>query len=100
MNKPQHMHALDLARKTHEERSAILHGIKDGNRKASDVLLMPQSCMWSIDLVKLLAWQRRWGPAKAKALLRKTFIGENRKLRDLTERQRKILAQHLERKGL
>lgn len=45
---------------------------------------------------RLLCAQHYWGPAKANALLRVYHIWPTRRVRDLTDRQKQILAERLE----
>lgn len=96
----QTMGALAKANRVRLERAEIKRDIYAGKRKASNVLLMPQSCMWSIPILELLRSQRRWGRMRSLKLLSKMAISESRRLGQLSERQRRILSEHLQREGL
>ena len=44
-----------------------------------------------MEIGALLCAQRRWGPMKARGLLKRLLISEHRRVRDLTSRQRYML---------
>lgn len=46
-----------------------------------------------VEIFALLYAQRRWGPRRVRSLLNRVMIGEHRRVRDLTARQRAVLVE-------
>lgn len=90
------MRALDRANVIRLARSRLRRAITAGARRASDVLLeLPEEARgWEISY--LLMAQPHWGVERTRKLLAQHRIGEMRLAGQLTERQRRVLAQHLE----
>jgi hypothetical protein len=95
---PQHMQALAHANRVRLARAELKRGIYAGRLDAADVV---RHCPWEVDsmtLAELLRSQRRWGRTRVRKLLASLQLRETRRVGQLTERERKLLAAALEAK--
>lgn len=67
---PQQQHALSIANAVRTAKAVIREEVRTGERSLFDLIIDPPDAMVSTTIVKLLAWQPRVGPIKARALLR------------------------------
>ena len=96
---PQHMQALAHANHIRLARAALKRSIKAGELDAAEVV---RSCPWEAEtmtVAELRRSQRRWGRTRTQKFLGLLAVGENRQLGRLTDRQRELLASHLEEKA-
>jgi hypothetical protein len=97
---PQHMRALAHANRVRLARASIKREVAAGAVEAADVI---RDCPWEVQTMtvgELLRSQRRWGRTRARKFLFAMALNENRELGRLTERQRRMVATHLESKRL
>jgi hypothetical protein len=92
---PQHMRALQKANQVRLARAALKREISSGSKTALEVVLDCPSEAESMPISELLAAQRRWGRTRSRKLLSCLELKENKAIGTLTERQRRLLAQHL-----
>jgi hypothetical protein len=92
---PQRMRALERANKVRLKRAELKRRIADGHLGAAEVILdLPDEARnWSVG--ELLKSQRRWGSIRSHKLLVGLHISEKRPIGELTERQRRLLAERL-----
>jgi len=92
---PQRLRALDRANEIRLARAELKRKIAEGEISAAEVILScpAEAARWSIG--ELLMSQRRWGSTRCQAFLKRNQIGELKRLGDLTERQRRLLAAQL-----
>lgn len=89
--RPQHLKALDLANETRMAAVAIKRDLKAGRLTIAQALHDPRAdCLTVLDL---LMAQRRWGRQRAVKTLVPQFISETKRVRDLTDRQRRLLGE-------
>jgi len=92
---PQRLRALEQANRIRYARAELKRRIADGELTAAEVILdCPQEAS-SWTLRELLISQRRWGVTRCRKFLEQNQIGELRRLGDLTDRQRRLLATQL-----
>lgn len=97
---PQHMQALAHANRVRLARASMKRAVAAGQVGAAEIV---RDCPWeaeSMTVGELLRSQRRWGRTRARKFLFTVALNENRELGRLTERQRVLLAEHLESKTL
>jgi hypothetical protein len=95
---PQHMQALAHANRVRLARAELKRGIYAGRVSVADVVL---ECSWEVDtmtLAELLRSQRRWGRTRVRKLLASLQLRETRRVGQLTDRERNLLAGTLEEK--
>jgi len=93
----QPLRALERANEIRLARADLKRRIALGEVSAAEVIL---SCPVAADrwpIGDLLMSQRRWGSTRCRKFLSSTQIAETRPVGKLTERQRRILADSLER---
>jgi len=90
LEQPQHMRALARANEARRRSVRVKRDLKAGRVTVGQALADPDS--ESLKVCDLLMAQPRWGRAKAVKLLGPLFISETRRVRDLTLRQRRLLA--------
>jgi hypothetical protein len=92
---PQRLRALDRANAIRLARAELKRRIAEGEISAAEVILCcpAEAARWSIG--QLLMSQRRWGSTRCRIFLQRNQIGELKRLGDLTERQRRLLAAQL-----
>ncbi len=94
--------ALESANQIRLARTAVKQAILAGQTTIAEALDDP--CVQSMTVFQLLRSQKRWGTSyaakgtKALNLLSQLQIGTERRVADLTERQRKILGEACESK--
>ncbi len=91
----QRMRALERANEVRLKRAELKRRIADGAITAADVILdLPDEARnWSVG--ELLKSQRRWGSIRSHKLLAGLHISEKRPIGDLTQRQRRLIADRL-----
>jgi hypothetical protein len=95
---PQHMQALAHANRIRLARAALKREVRAGDANAADVV---RKCPFEVETMtvsELLRSQQRWGRTRARKFLSSLALNENRQLGRLTDRQRQLLANELERK--
>lgn len=94
---PQHLAALEKANRHRFAAAEIRRELFEGRITAAEALYDERA--QSLTIERLLASQYRWGPQRAARLLRRLDspipVHENRRVRDLTERQRTLLVEAL-----
>jgi hypothetical protein len=91
--------ALRLANDVRRERAELKGRIAEGGLSATEVLLDPSRAAAGCSLVDLLMSQRTWGRVKVSKFLARNQIGASKRISDLTDRQRQLLAAQLRRAG-
>jgi hypothetical protein len=97
VRRQQPLLALERANAVKRARAELKRRIGAGQLSAAEVILgCPfEASTWPV--VELLASQRKWGIAKSRELLSRHGISEVKPIGDLTERQRRLLAEDLNR---
>lgn len=88
----QRMGALERANTVRLDGAAIRADIAHG-MPVAEALDDPRS--GSLTILRLLMAQHRWGRDRAVRLLSRCAIPENKRVRDMTDRQRRIVAEAL-----
>ena len=93
---PQRMRALGRANEIRLARAELKRRIADGEVSAAQVILAPprEAATWALG--ELLMSQRRWGGTRCRKFLSRFQINETKPVGALTDRQRRLLATHLE----
>ena len=93
---PQRLRALERANEVRLARAGLKRRIATGDVSAAEIILAspPEASSWAVG--DLLMSQRRWGTTRCRKLLMRLQIAENRQIGQLTDRQRRELASHLE----
>ena len=93
---PQRLRALERANEVRLARAGLKRRIATGEVSAAEIILAspPEASSWAVG--DLLMSQRRWGTTRCRKLLMRLQIAENRQVGQLTDRQRRELASHLE----
>jgi len=91
------MQALERAKEIRRARSELKRLIRAGRLSAIEVILdcPAEACRWPV--AELLASQRNWGDARSRKFLSRNGISEAKGVGELTERQRRLLAEELRR---
>jgi hypothetical protein len=97
---PQYMTALKRANTIRLSRALLRRDVASGRREAADVVLDPPDEAATATVLELLMWQRDWGRARALRFLASlrddgVFVSEQRRLRDLTQRERLLIVPRL-----
>jgi hypothetical protein len=96
----QYMAALETGNRQRIERARLKREIAAGRLNVCDVITDPPAALASMPLIELLIAQHRWGEYRAARALRGIWdpaacaplmIAEQRKLSELTDRQRRLL---------
>ncbi len=89
------MRALERANKVRLARAELKRRIAEGHVSAARVILAPpfEAHNWAVG--ELLTSQKRWGSTRCRKFLQRHRISETKALGDLTERQRRLLAEGL-----
>jgi len=89
------MRALERANKVRLARAELKRRIAEGHVSAARVILVPpfEAHNWAVG--ELLASQKRWGTTRCRKFLQHHRISETKALGDLTQRQRRMLAEGL-----
>jgi hypothetical protein len=88
----QALEALELANRTRRDRAEVKRRIKRGELTVAEVLADPPACCGRMSIAELLGAQVLWGPKRCRRLLRDAQVSEIRRVGDLTERQRNLIA--------
>jgi hypothetical protein len=93
---PQRLRALERANEVRLARAGLKRRIATGEVSAAEIILASpaEASSWAVG--DLLRSQRRWGTTRCRKLLMRLQIAENRQIGQLTDRQRRELARHLE----
>jgi hypothetical protein len=94
-HEPQRMRALERANKVRLARAELKRRIAEGHVSAARVILVPPSEAHNWAVGELLTSQKRWGTTRCRKFLQRHRISETKALGDLTERQRRLLAEGL-----
>jgi hypothetical protein len=94
--RPQTLMALELANDVRRQRAELRRQLAEGTLSAAQLLLDPPPAVRGWSIGELLVSQRRWGRIRCQKFLAMNKIGESKNVRDLTERQRRLLAEQLE----
>jgi hypothetical protein len=89
----QQLQALAIANRVRSDGVAVQREIAAGTLTVVDALEDPRAS--GLHVGRLLCAQRGYGPGKAHRLLGSLGIWPTRRVRDLTERQRKLIAETL-----
>jgi hypothetical protein len=89
---PQQMRALARANAVRDARVKVKREVKEGTTRVADVLLDPPEPILGMELFELLTAQRRWGRVRTLRSLAAARLRENKKVGEMTERQRRELA--------
>jgi hypothetical protein len=96
---PQHMQALAHANRVRLARAELKRAIYGGRISAADVVRRRPWEVETMTLAELLCSQRRWGRTRVRKLLASLQLRETRRVGQLTERERNLLASALEAKS-
>ena len=96
---PQHMRALAHANRVRLARAELKRGIYAGRVSAADVVRRSPWEAETMTLAELLRSQRRWGRTRVRKLLASLQLRETRRVGQLTERERNLLAGALKAKS-
>ncbi len=87
----QRVRALRLANEVRCARARLKRRVAAGEVGAAEVIEHSPSEARGMALAELLASQRQWGNQRTRRLLRRVGLQEQRRLSQLTERQRQLL---------
>lgn len=93
--RPLRLAALQLANDARSGRAELKRQIAAGAVRVSDVLVDPPPGATGISVAALLLSQRGWGRVKTRRFLSSNDVTETRKLGELSQRQRELLAAEL-----
>ena len=93
--RPLRLAALQLANDARSGRAELKREIAAGTVRVYDVLVDPPPGATGISLAALLLSQRGWGRIKTRRFLASNDVSETRKLGELSQRQRELLAAEL-----
>ena len=93
---PQRLRALGRANEVRLARAELKRRIADGEVSAAQVILACPNEVRSWSVGDLLMSQRRWGSTKCRKFLERNQISELKQVGQLTERQKRMLADQLE----
>jgi len=93
--RPLRLAALQLANDARSGRAELKRQIAAGAVRVADVLVDPPRGANGISLAALLLSQRGWGRTKTRRFLSANDVSETRRLGELSQRQREMLAAEL-----
>ena len=93
--RPLRLAALQLANDARSGRAELKRQIAAGTVRVCDVLVDPPPGATGISLAALLLSQRGWGRIKTRRFLASNDVSETRKLGELSQRRREMLAAEL-----
>ena len=93
--RPLRLAALQLANDARRGRAQLKRQIAAGVISVADVLIDPPPVAAGISVSALLGSQRGWGRIKSRRFLSSNDLSETRKLGELSQRQREVLAADL-----
>lgn len=94
---PQYMRALARANEVRLARAELKRCVADGDASVAEVILGLPWEAENMTISDLLMSQRRWGHTRCRKLLAQVPVPENKTIGSMTDRQRRALAQLLER---
>jgi len=83
----QRTEALEKANRVRSARRLLKAELREGRTSLHRVLYDPPPCIDSMKMVDVLTTRRGLGPMKAERALRRSHVGPNRALGDLTRRE-------------
>jgi hypothetical protein len=92
---PGRLRALRHANEIRAARARLKRQIAGGSLTAAELILHPPPAASSWPVSELLMSQRHWGRAKSTKFLSRNQIAESKPLGELTDRQRRLLAEQL-----
>jgi hypothetical protein len=92
----QRMRALEQANAVRLARAELKRRIAEGEVSAAEVILGCPDVANRWTLAELLVSQRRWGSTRCRKFLERNSISEIKLIGDLTDRQRRLLAEQLQ----
>ena len=95
LTEPQHIQALNLANRIRLARADLKRQVRAGNVSLSEALNHPD--VGNMSVSELLQAQHRWGQGRTRKFLSSNGIGENRTIGRMTDRQKDLVAQGVER---
>jgi hypothetical protein len=93
--RPLRLAALRLANDARSRRAELKRQIAVGAVRVADVLVDPPPVATGIPVAALLISQRGWGRVKSRRFLSSNDVSETRKVGELSQRQRELLATEL-----
>lgn len=93
--RPLRLAALELANDARSGRAELKRQIAAGTVRICDVLVDPPPGATGISVAALLLSQRGWGSIKTRRFLSSNDVSETRKLGELSQRRRELLAAEL-----
>ncbi len=91
----QRIAALERANATRRDRAELKAQIARGEVTVVGLLNDPSPAALDCPLAVLLRSQRVWGERRTRKFLARAAIGETKTIRELTARQRAVIADHL-----
>lgn len=88
----QALEALEVANRTRRERAEVKRLIRCGGLTVAEVLADPPAFLARMPIGELIRAQALWGPTRSRKFLRRAEITETRRIGELTERQRDLIA--------
>ena len=92
---PQHLHALARANEIRLARASTKRAIAAGEVRVSSILLEERPELHRMEIGELISCQRRWGGQRTRRLLSTVPVVETKRVGDLTDRQRRAIADAL-----
>lgn len=89
-DRQQQMRSLRKANRVRLDAATVRREVRDGKLWTVDALWDERA--GSLEVLTLLLEQRGWGPTKAKNAMNAAQVRHDRRVRELTERQRRMLA--------
>lgn len=93
---PQHLQALARANQVRLARAALKRAIASGEVSVAEVIADAPWESRTMSISELLASQHRWGRTRSRKFLSCLGLGENKRLKTLTKRQRGLVATALQ----
>ena len=93
----QWLSALDRANDVRSRRALVKGELAAGTLRLADLLADPPGCVETATVRQLLLALPRFGPVKVRRLLAQCRIAEAKTVAGLTDRQRRLLIEHLSR---
>lgn len=93
---PQHLQALARANQVRLARAALKRAIAGGEVSVAEVVVEAPWESRTMSISELLASQHRWGRTRSRKFLSALGLGENKRVKTLTARQRGLVATALQ----
>ena len=93
---PQHLQALARANQVRLARAALKRAIAGGEVSVAEVVVEAPWESKTMSISELLASQHRWGRTRSRKFLSALGLGENKRVKTLTARQRGLVATALQ----